>query len=375
MKLKRNCRYFPGDRPCKFHKEKGIICSDCPYYSPINHKILIIKLGAMGDVLRTTAILTPLKKKFPNSTITWVTLTSSLDLFQGNPYVNEVLDYRHDALPRIMTEEYDLIINPDTDKLSSSLATLARGKKKLGFGLDSKGVVFCFNPEAELWLEMGAFDDLKKNNRLTYQEIILNICQLPKEDYPIVLNLLPEELEIGKRFASENLLSGSKRILGLYTGAGDRWKMKSWPEEGFRGLIKKVLKETDLKILLYGGPDVQDKNAHLHSEFLNSGRVINTGTNNSLRTFFSLLNLSDIIVTGDTMALHVGLALRKKVVGLFGPTSAAEIEMYGQGIKITGKVDCLCCYRESCTESPNCMETITPEMVFIAIQELLEEIG
>jgi ADP-heptose:LPS heptosyltransferase len=45
-----------------------------------------------------------------------------------------------------------------------------------------------------------------------------------------------------------------------------------------------------------------------------------------------------------------------------------------EDIKITGKVDCLCCYHESCTESPNCMETITPEMVFIAIKELLREI-
>ena len=373
MKLKSDCRHFPGDRPCKFHKEKGTSCSDCLHYAPIDHKILIIKLGAMGDVLRTTAILSPLKKKFPNSTVTWVTLTPSLDLFLGNPFVNEVLDYCYDALPRIMAEEYDLIINPDADKLSASLTVLARGRKKLGFGMDQQGVIFCFNQEAEIWLKMGAFDDLKKANQLTYQEILLNICQLPREDYPIVLKLLPEELELGKRFASEHLLLGEEKVLGLYTGAGGRWEMKSWPEEGFRGLIKKILKETDLKILLYGGPDVQDKNAHLHAEFFDSGRVINTGTGNSLRSFFSLLALSDLIVTGDTMALHAGLALGKKVVGLFGPTSAAEIEMYSQGIKLTGRVDCLCCYRASCTRKPTCMDTITPKMVFNAIRDLLSE--
>lgn len=373
MELKSDCRYFYGDRPCKFHKEKGISCSDCSHYSPVRHKILISKLGALGDVLRTTSILSPLKKKFPDSAITWITLTPSLDLFLGNPLVYEVLDYRYDALPRILTEEFDLIINPDAEKLSSSLAVLARGKKKLGFGLDSRGMVFCFNKEAEMWLEMGAFDHLKKANRLTYQEIVLNLCQLPKEDHPIVLHLLPEELAFGEKFASERLLQGEEKILGLYTGAGERWKMKSWPERGFRELIKKVLAETDLKILLYGGPDVRDKNAHLYAAFSDSGRVVDTGVDNPLRTFFSLLNVSDLIVTGDTMALHAALALGKKVVGLFGPTSASEIEMYDRGVKLAGKVDCLCCYQVRCSQKPTCMDTLAPEMVFNGIRELLAE--
>jgi heptosyltransferase-2 len=371
MKLKRDCRHFPGDRPCRFHKEQGISCPDCNYYSPVKHKILIIKLGAMGDVLRTTSLLTPLKKQFPESAVTWVTLTPSVDLFLGNPFVDEVLDYCHDALPRILAEEFDLIISPDADKLSSSLAALARGKKKLGFGLDSRGLVSCFNKEAERWLEMGAFDHLKKANRLTYQEIILTICQLPKGKHPIILRLLPDELAVGDAFVSEHRLFGKEKIIGFYTGAGGRWKMKTWPERGFQELMSKILEETDLKILLYGGPDVRDKNARLFAQFSDSGRVVHTGVDNPLRIFFSLLNVSDLIVTGDTMALHAALAMEKKVVALFGPTSSAEIEIFGRGRKITGTVDCLCCYRDNCTQSPTCMDTLTPEIVFKAVTELL----
>ena len=73
------------------------------------------------------------------------------------------------------------------------------------------------------------------------------------------------------------------------------------------------------------------------------------------------------------MALHAALALGKKVVGLFGPTSAAEIEMYGRGRKLAGTVDCLCCYRGSCEQNPTCMDTLTPEIVFSAIKELFAE--
>ena len=48
-------------RPCDPHKKDGVKCDSCPYYKPINFKILIIKLDAVGDVLRTTSILMPLK--------------------------------------------------------------------------------------------------------------------------------------------------------------------------------------------------------------------------------------------------------------------------------------------------------------------------
>ena len=52
MILKTDCRHFKGDRPCDPHKESGVKCNDCNYYQPISFKILIIKLDAVGDVLR-----------------------------------------------------------------------------------------------------------------------------------------------------------------------------------------------------------------------------------------------------------------------------------------------------------------------------------
>ena len=69
--LKLDCRFFYGDKPCIFNKTEGIVCDDCNYYSPIKMKILIVKLDAIGDVLRTTSILPPLKKEYPDSYITW----------------------------------------------------------------------------------------------------------------------------------------------------------------------------------------------------------------------------------------------------------------------------------------------------------------
>ena len=48
-----DCRLFRGDIPCS----PGAICENCPDYEPMGKKILILKLGAIGDVLRTTPVL------------------------------------------------------------------------------------------------------------------------------------------------------------------------------------------------------------------------------------------------------------------------------------------------------------------------------
>ena len=61
MILKTDCRFYVGDRPCKFSKAERIKCDNCNYYNPVRFRIIIIKFDAFGDVLRTTCLLTSLK--------------------------------------------------------------------------------------------------------------------------------------------------------------------------------------------------------------------------------------------------------------------------------------------------------------------------
>ncbi len=89
--LKIDCAYFKGERPCKFHKEDGVKCDECNHYKPIKNKILIIKLDAIGDVLRTTSILPPLRKKYPDAFITWCTKSNATQLFSNNDFVDEII--------------------------------------------------------------------------------------------------------------------------------------------------------------------------------------------------------------------------------------------------------------------------------------------
>lgn len=371
MILKYDCKYFPGDRPCIYHKTEGVKCDACPHYETVSTKILIIKLDAVGDVLRTTAVLHGLKEQYPASEITWITRKSAAPIFDNNTLVNRVFVYEStEAQSVIEVEQFDIVYNFDASFSSAVLASRAAAKQKFGYGVNEKGKVFPFNKEAEEWFEMGAFDDVKKKNITTYQDHMLALARIPATKKDIIIALSDSEIEFAKKFAAKNRLNSNKIKIGLNTGASDRWQYKQWTLEGFVALIKMLLKKTDSIILLYGGPLEEKRNKQLQK--INPKRIVNMGTNNTLREFFSLITLCDVFVTGDTLALHAATALKKKVLAYFGPTSVAEIETYGGQItKIHSDLDCLCCYKMRCDFEPNCMNSLTPKFMFEQVQKIV----
>lgn len=374
MILKYDCRYFPGDRPCSFHKTEGVKCDTCPHYAPVDMKILIVKLDAIGDVLRTTSVLHGLKEQFPSSEITWVTRGAAVPLFENNHLVNRIFAYESTELLSVVdVESFDIVYNFDASFSSAVLASKVRAEKKYGYGVDTKGNVYPLTKEAEPWFEMGAFDDVKKGNTRTYQEHMLSIGKIPATKTDIILSLSEKEKLFAQEFAQRRLANSTGVKIGINTGASDRWQYKQWTLDGFQALIAMILKKTDSTILLYGGPLEEERNRTLAA--IDPKRVVNMGTSHSLREFFSLVTLCDMFLTGDTLALHVATALGKKVLAYFGPTSVAEIETYGGQItKIHSDLDCLCCYKMRCDFEPNCMNAMTPEFMFTHIQKVISTI-
>lgn len=370
MILKYDCKFFPGDRPCKYHKAEGVLCDSCGYYSPVGKMILIIKLDAIGDVLRTTSILHSLKKKYSESSINWLTKANAVDLLKNNDFVDRILVYENShTITDLSLIKYDLVINLDPSPVSSSLASFANANAKIGFGLDEKGKVYPFNKEAVEWFEMGAFDSLKAKNTKTYQAVIHEICSLEFEKGRIIFNLTDEEKLNAKKFYNYNKLSEYKKVIGINAGASERWEFKKWRKEGYVELMKSLSEKYKCAFLLFGGRNEIELNKQLVKECEN---VFDTGSNNSLREFASYVGLCDVLVTGDTLALHTATALEVPSVCIFGPTSYAEIENYGLVKKVYPEMDCLVCYKNKCDFVPNCMEKVSAEMVESEVIKILE---
>ena len=365
--IKADCRHFLGDRPCIFHKVEGVKCEKCKDYSPAGMRILVVKLGAMGDVLRTTSILPALRKKYGRPHITWITRKESLDLLDRNSMVDCLMAYDTESISRLQIETFDLMINPEASKESAALASIAKGKEKRGFGLSPEGSIYPLNEEAEEYFRMGLFDDVKKRNSKTYEQLICQLSDLPFDGVPPMLSLTDDELRAAEELRLRHRIQKGKPVVGINTGGGSRWLLKRWTLEGFINLAKRVSTQMDGQILLLGGPMETEINRQITSEL--GEKAVDTGCFNSPREFATLIQLCDVVVTGDSLALHIGLALHKRMVVLFGPTSETEVDLYGLGSKITAEMDCLCCYRQTCDKSPNCMEMIAVEKVYQAVKE------
>ncbi len=363
--LKTDCRHFRPDRPCGPHKLHGVVCAtDEQYYDRVQHRLLVVKLAAIGDVLRTTSLLPGIHRRWPGAHVTWVTAPGAVPLFAGNRLVDRVLAFDGSAPIELAVERFDAVLNPDAAADACALAHLARAGERLGFDLDDHGVPKPLSPAAETWFEMGLRDDRKKQNRRTYQEHMAAILGVDYRREPPVLELADDELQPGRLLLARHRPPPGRLVVGLNTGAGGRWRFKRWTEAGYAELIRRLVREGH-GVWLLGGPEEVERNARLAAA--GGDGVVETGCDNTLREFAGIVDACDVVVTGDTLAMHVAIARRKRVVVLFGPTSLHEIEVFGRGERLAPDLTCLVCYKTDCDFVPNCMESLTPDTVHAAV--------
>lgn len=366
MKIRIDCAYFLGDKPCRYKRE----CDGCAKYKIIGKRILILKLGSMGDVLRTTPLLRGLKKEYPSSHITWVTREESLAILANNPYIDTLLPYGVEAIVQLLAQDFDLVISLDKTSDSTGLAELVKSSEKMGFGLAKEGRPYPFNAHAEYAFNLGISDRLKfHENKKSYPEIIFEVANLEYNGEEYVLPISSQQLKIKSAISKRLCLKKTDRVIGLNTGCGDAFQGKKWTVENFLKLGEMIDKSFKAKILLLGGPNEIERNRHIMA----SARfpVIDSGCKNSLEDFISIVDLCHIVVCGDTIAMHIAIALKKKVVALFGPTAPQEIDLYGRGEKIISKTSCSPCYKRLCDKDDLCMRKLKPETVFKSIKRLI----
>jgi len=284
--------------------------------------ILIIKLGAKGDVVRTLCILPALKEKYPRSSITWITKENIKDLFIG---IKEV-DFTKNIDEKI-EGEFDVLYNFDTDDDACEASSKVIAKEKYGF-YKKDGYVVAYNLEAEYYLNTMFDDKLKKENRKTYQEMMFDLACLEWKEQRSEIFLNEKEKDFGRDFVIKNNLVG-KKIIGIHMGAGPRWPSKPWHPDRLKEFIIKTERKGK-EIILFGGPNELKSHKEIVEDLEKIDvRIHRNDPNNTNREFFSLIDQCDLMICSDSYALHVALSLRKKTIGLFFCTSPWEVEGYG----------------------------------------------
>ncbi|MDO8517088.1 MAG: glycosyltransferase family 9 protein [Nanoarchaeota archaeon] len=314
----------------------------------MSQKVLIIKVGysevldrennsrmvSLGDILRTT----PLLHLYKENLVTWVTAESAFPLLENNPYIDRILPYDLTTVLQLESEEFDSVINLEKIPGICALADKIRARRsRYGFTFNSQtGKAEAYDKAFEI-LAVGADPELKRKNKKNFQEFLFE-CVGKKwggEEYSLGYNSLAQE----------------EFDIGLNTQIGQKWPTKAWPEKNWEALEKLLIKE---------GYSVtrQDKQNHSILSHLNN--------------YMDWMNSCKLIVSNDSLGMHLGLALKKKVIGLFGPTPSEEIYFYNRGKAILPEPipNCLPCFEGICKKGKNCMEDILPEKIIKEIKIL-----
>jgi len=341
-----------GDRPCRPHKEDGVHCDGCPFYQPCGPRYCILKLGAIGDVLRSTPLLRRIRRDHPSAKIYW--LTHTVDVLPAE--VDVALPFSLESILLLEETEFDVLLSLDKDPEACALANRIRAGVKHGF-VWKDGACEPLNDSArDKWLT-GLFDDVNQANTKSYPEEIFEICGYTFSGEPYVMEMHDLEPWTG--------LPAARPLVGLNTGCGDRWRTRLWPETSWTDLARKLL-DAGHGVILLGGEQEHEKNNRIARQ---SGAAY-LGTF-PLQRFFSLMNQCDLVVTSVSMALHVALGLGKKLVLFNNVFNRREFELYGLGEILEPEgYDCIGCFRTRCDIA--CMESILPGQVLESVGRLLQ---
>lgn len=318
----------------------------------MKEKVLIFKLGysemldkngdgrlvSQGDILRTTSIL----HKFKDKHVTWISSEEALPLLINNPYIARLYTLDLINTLQLQSEEFDRVINLEKVPGICALSDKIRARRsRYGFTFNTQtGEAEALDRAYEVCAVSFNPTD-KKNNKQTFQKLLFEM--------------------IGEEFAGEEYILGYKPQtkerydVGFNVYVGKKWPVKAWPIKYWDRLEN--LLERDYSITR------QDKQGGLLTD---------------LTSYINWINSCRLLVTNDSLGLHIAFALNKKVLGLFGPTSKNEIYFYncGKGISPEEPLSCIPCFEFNCRNYDpssghlSCMELISPEMVEKEVRNL-----
>ena len=352
--LKADCRNFISYIPCVPHKKNGVHCSDCGYYDPVKERYLIIKLGAIGDVIRTTPLLRKIKAVHPHAEIWWLTHTPEIlpDI------VDRKLKFNLSSSLQIEETKFDFVFSLDKDFEAAAIANRAQAKIKKGF-IFKDGKTFPIDKAAESKFLTGLFDDVNRANAKSYPEEVFEICgyEFSGEEY-----MLPNFAGDGYKWE----LSASSPKVGLNTGCGERWTSRLVPEATWIETAR-ALKAQGFEVVLLGGKQEHERNLAIAEK---SGAFYPGYF--PLRQFINFVDQMDLVITCVTMGLHIAIGLGKKVVLINNIFNPREFELYDRGDIVQPDKACHCYFSPQCVNQDYfCLNHLPASKIVGSVSRLL----
>lgn len=309
-------------------------------------RILVVRLGAMGDIVHTLPAVATLKHSFPHSQLVWAIERKWAALIEGNPFVDEVFEVERTfagflALRRRLREKrFDLAVDFQGLIKSALVAAASRAEK------------ICGLHQSQARERLAAlFYSTKVQARAAH--------------------IVDRHLEVAAGAGASNVVRAFPLPPGEPQGrlpdgpfvlacpmAG--WPSKQWPLEFYPRLGRR-LRERNLVLVLNGPPQSVGALADLPDVAVHCSAV--SGLIDATRHAVAVVGI-------DSGPLHLAAALGKPGVAVFGPTDPARNGPCGESIRVLRSANAVTSYKRRKEIDP-CMREITPDMVFEALMGAL----
>ncbi len=340
-----------------------------------------------------TPAITRLRELFPLAHITVAARPWVLPIFSENPYVDSLIPVpKGQGLSKLFSlwnlsrrmrkEHFDLgLLLPNS--FASALPVYMAGiDRRAGYATDLRSVLLNMPVPVPAWKG-------SRHEVFYYLNLIHMMAEgsLPHEqgkerpeEYDTARPVLTLKVNAGAQHWAEGFLQGhgiseDHTVIGLNPGAAFG-PAKCWPVENFRELTRMLLDEPGLshrhvRIVVLGTEKEKKIGNDICASF--GQRAINAAGCTDLQQAIALIDRMDLLVTNDSGLMHVGAALDRPLVALFGSTNPVTTGPWSsRSMVVQNPMECAPCLRRKCPSDFRCMKGLEAEQVFEACMEQLK---
>jgi|SRR3972149_6876412 len=359
--------------------------------APSLRKILFIRTHALGDVLLTTPAIRAVRQQFPDAVLSILISEGAKAVVLNNPNIDRIISFPDSLLvkpepltllrlvTKLRKEKYDCVISLSRSAPVHFLAFLTGSPLRVGLDFNGSGFPLSLK-----------VPDKKSNVAYSEQYAVRDYLDIVAalgvnengEDIDFYLH--PKGVDIVNKFLNQFGVSSEDLLIGIFPGGGkniaETIDAKRWPVVNYAKLADLLIRELGAKVLLLGGK--KDIEVVSEMQYNMEEKAINACNIGDLNTFGHLLKNCSLLITNDSLPLHLGLSLKIPVIALFGPTNAKALtpSNYEKLITIQSNLECSPCYWKErfpgCKKysSPKCMNAISVLDVLSAAKSIIKKV-
>ncbi len=334
-------------------------------------RVLIVLLGAIGDVVRALPLLGRIRRAWPDAHIGWAVEPKSRPILEGHPWLDEIIVYDRVRAPwsfvpflrDVRSRKFDLVVDLQRH-LKSGITSLASGAPdRIGFDATN----------TKEWNHLFS-------TRHIAPQPNMKLKLLQYQAFGDALGLAPAPIEFGlqaspsERERALHLLRDAPRpMLGVILGS-------SWPSRiYFPASIAEVVSSlahpsnatAPLFPVLLGGPD-EAGIAQEVTRILPDLPLLNLAGKTTLRDLVAIFPECAAAFGPDSGPMHIAAAVGCPIVSLWGSTAAERSAPWGfADFAISAEIPCHPCYLRECPIGRECMWRIEPREVAAMVRRAI----